>query len=168
MFSFLRRNGRPNTGSSARRIRPHLEELENRCLPSLITVANLHDAGAGSLRQAILRANAAPNADTIQFAAGLRGTITLTSGELLITHNLRILGPATAGLSVSGNHASRVFDIAAGAAVTIANLTITRGFTLQPGGGIQNQGALTLNNVAMIQNNAQGPGGAVATAGATA
>src|SRR5262245_48721541 len=161
MFSFLRRNGRPTTGLAARRIRPNLEELENRWLPSLITVANLHDAGAGSLRQAILRANAAPNADTIQFAAGLRGTITLTGGELLITHNLRILGPTTAGLSVSANHVSRVFDIAAGAAVTIANLTITRAFSSQFGGGIQNQGALTLNNVAMIENSAVRGGGAV-------
>jgi len=168
MFSSPRRNGRPITGSSVRRIQPNLEELENRCLPSLITVANLRDAGAGSLRQAILRANAAPNADTIQFAAGLRGTITLTSGELLITHNLFIRGPGTAGLSVSGNHASRVFNIAAGAAVTIANLTITRGFNLHTGGGILNQGALTLNNVLMIENNNFKDGGAVVSTGATA
>ena len=37
---------------------PHLEALECRAVPSTFTVANLADSGAGSLRQAILDANA--------------------------------------------------------------------------------------------------------------
>ncbi|MSQ09546.1 MAG: hypothetical protein EXR52_00855 [Dehalococcoidia bacterium] len=40
-------------------------------------VTTLADSGAGSLRQAILDANAAPGADTITF--GVSGTIVLTS-----------------------------------------------------------------------------------------
>ena len=43
------------------------------------TVTNLNDSGPGSLRQAILDANAAAGDDTIVFQSGLSGTITLTS-----------------------------------------------------------------------------------------
>ena len=42
------------------------------------------------------------------------GTITLASGELLITNTVTILGPTTS-LAVSGNNLSRVFRITAGA-----------------------------------------------------
>src|SRR5438477_9933555 len=47
-----------------------LEALEDRCLPSTFTVLNTNDASAGSLRQAILDANAHANVggpDTIAF-----------------------------------------------------------------------------------------------------
>ncbi len=45
-----------------------------------LTVCVLDDAGAGSLRQAILDANAASGPDTITFQSGVTGTITLTTG----------------------------------------------------------------------------------------
>src|SRR4051794_36290755 len=44
-----------------------LEQLEDRCLPSTFTVLNTNDDGSGSLRQAILNANANSGADVIQF-----------------------------------------------------------------------------------------------------
>src|SRR5689334_11586837 len=63
-----------------------LEPLEDRTVPSTFTVLNLADGGAGSLRQAILDANANPGADLIRFVAAARdGTITLTNGPLSIT-----------------------------------------------------------------------------------
>src|SRR5262249_4921606 len=46
---------------------PRLEPLEGRLLPATFTVTNSGDAGAGSLRQAILDANDNPGADTIEF-----------------------------------------------------------------------------------------------------
>ena len=49
-----------------------------------ITVTNLDDAGAGSLRDAIGQANAAAGADTIRFQAGLSGVIPLAS-EIALT-----------------------------------------------------------------------------------
>ena len=49
------------------------------------TVTNLADSGAGSLRATIA---AATDGDTINFAVS--GAITLTSGELLINHDLTI------------------------------------------------------------------------------
>src|SRR6266496_1091390 len=146
---------------AVRRFRPMLEAFEERCLPSLFTVTNLHNAGAGSLRSAIRQANTAAGADTIQFAAGLTGTIRLTSGELTIHDQVKILGPATGTLAVSGNHVSRVFNIDGRA--TIVNLSIIEGNALA-GGGVLNTGFLKLNNVVLTDNSAVN-GGAVLSGG---
>src|SRR5258708_7206107 len=48
--------------------RPRVERLEDRAVPTVYTVTNTGDGGAGALRQAILDANATPGADSIQFA----------------------------------------------------------------------------------------------------
>ena len=78
------RRGRPARRPN-RRTLLCLEDLEGRCVPS--TVTTLSDAGAGSLRQAILDT---PAGGTVDFQPGLTGTITLTSGELAINKNLTI------------------------------------------------------------------------------
>ena len=61
---------------SERRVRKHrsahsprlrLEALEDRCLLATFTVTTTADSGPGSLRQAILDANATPGADVIEF-----------------------------------------------------------------------------------------------------
>src|SRR5262245_57279878 len=87
--------------------RPGLAVLEDRSLPSTCTLLNLLDSGPDSLRAAITAANANPGADEIDFAT--TGTIALTSGQLDITDSLTINGPGASALTVSGNHASRVF-----------------------------------------------------------
>jgi hypothetical protein len=108
---------------------PRLEVLEDRSLPSTLTVSNNLDSGPGSLRAQIA---AASSGDTIVFASVLKNqTITLAS-ELVINKSLDIEGLGARKLTVSGNDASRVFDI-----VTIANMTITHGFAVQ-GAGIDN------------------------------
>ncbi|MFH1918378.1 MAG: hypothetical protein ABIP48_00610, partial [Planctomycetota bacterium] len=56
----------------ARRLR--LESLEKRCLLSTFTVTSTSDSGLGSLRQAILDANANAGADVIDFNIGGGGT----------------------------------------------------------------------------------------------
>src|SRR4051794_8592490 len=105
-----------------------LEALEDRSLPSTFSVVNLHDAGAGSLRQAVLDADAHPGADVIRFAPNLRGTIALTSGELSVTDDVTIAGPGAGKLTVSGSHASRVFHLAGSATdAEIDGLTIADG-----------------------------------------
>ena len=58
-----------------------------------IEVTNTNDSGAGSLRQALI--DAQPD-DTITFASGLTGQITLASGQLVIDKSLTITGPGQA------------------------------------------------------------------------
>ena len=134
-------------------------------LPALggtITVAFANDSGAGSLRQAIASANAAGTASSIIFNAALAGqTITLTSGQLTLTGNATIDASAlSGGISLSGNNSSRVLQIAAGATVALAALTIRNGvapagsYPANSGGGILNQGTLTLTNCTLTGNQA--------------
>ena len=74
-----------------------------------ITVMNTDDSGPGSLRQALADAL---DGDTIDFS--VTGTITLTTGELVINKDLTINGPGANLLAVDGNHASRVFNVGSG------------------------------------------------------
>jgi hypothetical protein len=116
------------------------------------TVSNTNDVGAGSLRDCLTNSAA----DTID-ATGVSGTIVLTSSELPITRNVTINGPGAANLAIDGNATSRVFDNFA-SNVTISGLTITNGLgNANGGGGIFNQGGLTLSN-STVSNNVAGPG----------
>jgi hypothetical protein len=123
---------------------------------------NTNDSGAGSLRQALADAN---DNDTVRFDVSVTGTITLTSGELLVNDSITISGPGANTLAVNGNAASRVFHIAAGRTVTISGLTITNGnptgnFPDDSGGGIYNGGAtLTVSNCTLSGNSATFDGG---------
>src|SRR3954452_11610874 len=125
-----------------------------------LTVNNTNDSGAGSLRQAITDANNSVGGDTINFALGSGPhTITLTSGELLITTNITIDGPASDALTISGNNASRVFRIDGGT-VNIDDVTITQGKavvvgndTAGRGGGLfVSGGTVSLARVAISTN----------------
>jgi hypothetical protein len=151
-----------------RRARLALEALEGRALPSTFTVSNLLDnTDPGSLRWAVGQANSNPGPDTVVFASGVSGTLALTGGELLITDSVTINGPGASLLTVSGNNASRVFDVSNSATVTLAGLTIANGsvtghddtgtpITSYGGGGILNQAGstLTLNQDTLSNNTA--------------
>jgi hypothetical protein len=107
---------------------------------------------------------AAQSGDTIRFDHHLHGqTITLTSGELVIDKSLDIEGLGAERLTVSGNHASRIFDISDGVTVTIAAMTMTDGLAngtapvvASTGGAILNFGTLTLSNDVLSNNHAVG------------
>jgi hypothetical protein len=126
------------------------------------TVNNLNDAGADSLRQVI--SESAAN-DTINFS--IRGSITLTSGELLINKNLTISGPGANVLTVRRSTAGgipqfRIFDIPSGSFnVTISGLTVANGIVAENlgGGGISNGGSLTVAGCTISGNTASVGGG---------
>ena len=119
-------------------VRPVLEGLEDRSVPSTLTVSNLNDAGVGSLRYELSQAQ---DGDTIVFANRLSGTITLTSGELKVGANVTIQAPGEDGVVVDGNQASRVFEILGGANVTMSGLTVTGGVANPTGSaGLVGQG----------------------------
>src|SRR6516162_1067034 len=92
------------------RIVPRLEALEDRTVPSTLTVTSPADDGSpGTLRAVI---GSASSGDTVMFDPSLAGqTITLTQGELAITQSLNIEGLGADQLTISGNDVSRVFDI---------------------------------------------------------
>jgi hypothetical protein len=115
------------------------------------------------LREAIELANQYGSIDTIRFDASLTeaglATILLTQGELAITDDVTIEGPGAEWLTVSGNNASRVFHVDPGTAVTVSGQTITGGGVADHGGGILNEGKLSVSNVALYGNSAAEGGG---------
>ncbi len=160
---------RPASPRKRPTFRPALEVLESRYLLSTLTVLNTNDSGAGSLRADIAAARAN---DTIVFAPSLNGqTITLTSGELLINKNLTITGPGAGQLTISGNNASRVFEVAKGVTDTLSGLTISNGLAVAGNGGgiLVGAGArLTVSNSTLSGNSsANSSGGAIANTGGT-
>jgi hypothetical protein len=103
----------------------HLEDRTSLNAPPLL-VTNLNVSGNGSLRAAV-QTDANPGS-TIDFAKGLHGTILVTSGDLDITASTTINGPGAYQIAVSGNNASRIFNVSGSSTVaTISGLTITDG-----------------------------------------
>jgi hypothetical protein len=133
------------------------------------TVTNTNDAGVGSLRQAILDANANAGADIIVFS--INGTINLTSGQIQVTGELTIDGPGMNLLTINQTTDNRVFVTGSGAVIfVLQDLTLTfsgPGTTPYSGGGgaILAGGAgasTTLTNVAITNFTKQiGNGGAI-------
>jgi hypothetical protein len=108
-----------------------------------VTVTNTNDSGPGSLRQALADAH---DGDTINFA--VTGSITLTSGELVVDKNLAISGPGANQLAIDGNH-QFVLGTVVGKTITISRLTII--------GGIFNERAtLTVSNCVVRENSDAG------------
>jgi hypothetical protein len=179
MFSFLTQCWQPQvrSGSGRRRRptrrpawRPRLEILEDRTVPSTIPVTKLGDdvTQQGTLRWAVANVQ---SGDTISIDAGLphKGAIVLTQGELLLTTNLTILteGPDPETISGDGRSLggvqSRVFEVAAGAQVTLSNIALTGGDGVannpsgnssydHAGGAIINFGTLTVSNCKLSGN----------------
>jgi predicted outer membrane repeat protein len=171
-------NRRPSASHrpAAPRFRPCLETLEDRWLPSTLTVTSpLDDGSSGTLRATIA---AAASGDTIVFANRLNGqTITLNGSELLVNRNLTIQGPGATQLAISGNHLSRVFEVLPGTIiapqVSLSGLTIEYANSSGPigssdyggdGGGIFNGGTLTLSGCNFSGNSADTYGGAIYSA----
>ena len=123
------------------------------------TVTSANDSGPGTLREALA---GAANGDTID-ATGVAGTITLTNGQLEVAGSVTVLGPGPGTLTVSGNHAARVFNVT-GTNVTISGVTIADGYGAGYGTGIKTYGAgtrLTVNNCVLTNNSTTLSGGGI-------
>jgi predicted outer membrane repeat protein len=147
----------------------HLEQLEYRLVPATFVVAGLGDTGGGKtnegdLRYCIGQANASKDtSNTITFAGGLNGTISLTGALPAIANGVTI-DPGNDAITVQGNaNAGKpysVFSINKGVTAEIDGLWIEGGFA-GTGGGINNAGNLTLKNDTITNNTATMSGGGV-------
>ena len=129
------------------------------------TVTNVNDAGAGSLRQAVLDANASGGSDTIAFAAALNGlTITLASQINVAAASSTTTIDASAlaqGITVSGNDVARIFALDSTTQLALNRLRLVHG-TGANGGAIANSGGqLVLTDCTFTDNVATNFGGAI-------
>jgi hypothetical protein len=186
------------------RARIGLETLDDRLAPAVLTVNSLADTASSedgylSLRQAIAIVNSptlpgdlsveilgqisgtlhAGGTDTIVFdPSAVTAPIVLSSGALTLSissaTSLVTIDGGT-NITVNANNLSRVFDVTAGAGVTLARLTITGGNADNPpigvgGGGVRNAGTLTVVESVITGNHANsgmlaGGGGGIGNTG---
>jgi CSLREA domain-containing protein len=153
-----------------------VSQVIGTCSASVVVTSN-GDAGPGTLRQALIDVC---DPGTITFDPGVT-LITLTTAQLALDKNLTITGPGANVLAVERSSAAltpdfRIFNLISGKTVTISGMTITNGNVVgangpaglagnpENGGGIFNDGTLTLLNVILSNNHARGGNGGNTTA----
>jgi hypothetical protein len=85
--------------------------------------------------------------------------------RLVLTQNVTIAGPDRALTYLDGETLGTVITVGEGALVTLRGFSITGGNTTANGGGIENRGDLTLEDVTIIANYAGENGGGIANFG---
>ena len=134
-------------------------------------------SSAGTLRATIISANsngstAAGATTTITFQSGLHGVIALTGPPSPLVANVSIQNPAGSFIAVDGGHTNTIagfqpFSISAGVTAAISGLTIQNGNDSNGsqvglfGGGVHNDGTLTLTDCTLIDDHAFNYGGGV-------
>lgn len=131
-----------------------------------LTVTNSADSGPGSLRATVA---AAASGDMIVFDTATNGIpIVLTSGEIAITTSLTITGNDTTNTVVSGNNASRIFNITGAGSVAINSMKLTMGNSTTNGGAILLSGSMVSLLATAITNSSAGlRGGGIHCTGGT-
>ncbi|MBK8022475.1 MAG: hypothetical protein IPK19_13870 [Chloroflexi bacterium] len=119
------------------------------------TVTNTNDSGAGSLRQALADAYSHSGDDFIYL--DVTGTINLNS-TLVINSNVSIDGQNyMQAPQISGQNLYRVFYVNAGVTASLSDMVIRNGYIYDDyGGGIYNNGNLTVLNISFVANHVTG------------
>ena len=148
-----------------------VERLEGRALFSSYAAADVPQ-----LIAAINAANASAGADTITLAAGAIFSLTAADNTTNGATGLPRIAAGGGSLTILGNGdviersaaagtpGFRLFDAAAGASLTLKNLTLQGGLATAfaqsaQGGAVYSQGALNLESVTVQNNTAQGSAG---------
>jgi hypothetical protein len=138
-------------------------------ISSVIIVRNLDDAGEGSLRWAL---DQVPSGGTVRFKTGLTGSVLLRTGQLVIDKAMTLRGPGADQLELRREEGvGRVLYVGEAGLTTVSGLTIAGGQTTiesndqRNGGGIWNDGDLTLHDCVVKENSAHLSGGGVYNVG---
>ena len=149
----------------------HFEALEERRLLSVV-VNSINDvlyplgSGLVSLRNAVAIVDSSATPTTITFdptVFATAQTIVLTGGQLELSNSSEattIVGPA-AGVTISGNNATRVLQVDGSVTASISGVTIANGNCGYWAGGVLNAGFLTLTNDTISNNYAGYVGGGI-------
>ena len=151
---FVRKERRPQSRRRAQQ--PRFLVLEDRALLSTLTVTSSADSATQNhtLRYAV---DHAQSGDTIQLTAAIKNPIVLSLGELVVNQSVTIESVPARTPTISGGGISRVFEISAGANVTLDNVNIIDGNGVADnpsgsagydgnGGAILNLGTLTVSS----------------------
>ena len=151
----------------SRRVRPRLEQLEDRSLPS-----NFFAATTADLIAEINLANKDGRTNTITLTAPTTSPYVLTAVDnttngangLPVIANKDILTIVGNGDTIDASGYGRLFDVANGGSLTLENLMLQHGWAFgsgaaSEGGAIYNQGTLVLSAVTVQGNVAQGSDG---------
>ena len=142
---------------------------------TVVTTTDNH--GEGSLRQAILNANALDGPDTVVFDSEtgpfaepqtilLLSDLPELSGEITIDGRIGGRLWKATGVTLSGDGERRVLRVAADGDVVLQSLTIADG-RADRGGGVLNEGRLAVLGVTFLANTADADGGGLANLGGT-
>jgi hypothetical protein len=131
-----------------------------------VIVENLSDTSdSGSLRWAITTANASATINTITFASGNTGTITLTSDLPAITDGVTITGTGMATTIIDGNNLWRAIYNNGARTIVIEDMTFKQGKNVSWNGGLiyNASGTMTFNRIKISNHSSwafyQGGGG---------
>ena len=131
-----------------------------------VIVENLSDTSdSGSLRWAITTANASATINTITFASGNTGTITLTSDLPAITDSVTITGTGMATTIIDGNNLWRAIYNNGARTIVIEDMTFKQGKNVSWNGGLiyNASGTMTFNRIKISNHSSwafyQGGGG---------
>jgi len=169
--SHARRGQRPHSAARRKKVRLVLEPLEARALLTSYTAASVSDLIAD------INASNAGGTNTITLTAATTAPYVLTAVNnttdgatglpvIAANDNLTVVGAGdTIERSTAvGTPAFRLFDVAAGASLTLQSLTLQGGLATgagvsAEGGAVYSQGALTLSGVTVQDNQAVGNAG---------
>lgn len=129
-------------------------------IAATFTVTNTNDTGAGSLRQAVLDANASAGSDTIVFDASFSTPRTIVLASVITINPadsadlVTITGPGSSLLTISGNNAVGIFTVGTGDTASFSGMTLTAGNVASgSGAAIGSFGSITVSDVVFTANN---------------
>jgi hypothetical protein len=128
------------------------------------TLNGILGTGSGGITAPLITVNTGSKIQDGVTLASSGGTVNVAAGTYMenvkIDKSLTVKGVGATQTFVDGNKAGSVFTIGSEADVTLSKMTITGGYA-QSGGGIYNEGTLSLNDVSITDNTAYVDGGGI-------